>query len=349
MNSKDESKTILFKGNPHYIYYQHNRDAFNELIKLLKIKSGKLTLNTGLVRGTIMNLRNDEDKKLISVKSQNAIETFLKNFIENVIDQKIQKKAFDLLETFQDHNLAPGDMGIEIKICKIWGKAKNKLNTAQELEVIKLYKEGLSTYRVAELFSLNRSTITGYLKRNNVKIREARFNKNKKDINIENIVSSTIKKEINMSEQRKNFAIEFNYLEMSGLHDYARFKNLNLKDIVLQALEKEIVNDKKYLDSLSEEKRDFLIAMTKHELIENKAPVKITQPSKILNVETKQEPEENIVDDLEEELEEIEEKEIEEPVKKGRGLPRFLRDTPIPVIKPKKKKKKIKQIKKKII
>ena len=39
-----------------------------------------------------------------------------------------------------------------------------------------------------------------------------------------------------MTEQKKTLSIDFNYLEMLGLHDYSRFKNKSLKDIVLLAL-----------------------------------------------------------------------------------------------------------------
>ena len=144
-----------------------------------------------------------------------------------------------------------------------------------------------------------------------------------------------------MTEQRKKFSVEFNYLEMLGLHDYSRFKNKNLKDIVLQAIEKEIASDKEYLDSLIEDKKDFFIAIINHDLVEQKAPVNSIEQSKILNNESEQEPEEeNIDDDLEDESEDSEEKPIEEAIKApAKNKPRFLRDIPLITVKPKKKKK----------
>jgi hypothetical protein len=41
-----------------------------------------------------------------------------------------------------------------------------------------------------------------------------------------------------MTKNDNKFSIDFNYLEMLGLHYYDRFKNLNLKDIVLMSIEK---------------------------------------------------------------------------------------------------------------
>jgi hypothetical protein len=124
-----------------------------------------------------------------------------------------------------------------------------------------------------------------------------------------------------MTKNDNKFSIDFNYLEMLGLHDYARFKNLNLKDIVLMSIEKQIANDKEYLDSLLEIKRDLFIP-SEPELIDDNNSISIVNTN-ILPVES------------------------EHKIKKiSKNKPRFLRDEPLVVTKKIKKKKKKVQRKK---
>ena len=137
-----------------------------------------------------------------------------------------------------------------------------------------------------------------------------------------------------MTEQKKTLSIDFNYLEMLGLHDYSRFKNKSLKDIVLLALEKEITSDKDYLDSLLDNKKELLLTFSEPELIE-KTPftISIDEPKPPIHQE------QNFIDDsisLNEPT-----SEIPQPIKKTyKSQPRFLKDEPLRTVTPKKKKSK---------
>ena len=137
-----------------------------------------------------------------------------------------------------------------------------------------------------------------------------------------------------MTEQKKTLSIDFNYLEMLGLHDYSRFKNKSLKDIVLLALEKEITSDKDYLDSLLDNKKELLLTMSEPQLIE-KAPstISIDEPKPPIHQE------QNFIDDSTS-LDEPH-SEIPQPIKKTyQSQPRFLKDEPLRTVTPKKKKAK---------